>query len=71
VGFSLVACHHGTGRRARPDTTRYPRTRAVVLFDNPADQTLPGAVIDWSIGHNPDVLAVFRGHAEAGVFVQP
>lgn len=47
-------------------STREPKTVGISLV-----ACHHGAVIDWSIGHNPDVLAVFRGHAEAGVFVQP
>jgi hypothetical protein len=50
--------------------TRYPQTRALVLFNNPVDRTLPGAVIDWSIDDNPDVLAVFRRHVDGGAFVR-
>jgi hypothetical protein len=38
--------------------TRYPRTEAVVFYDNPADATLPGAVIDWTIGDKAAVLEV-------------
>jgi hypothetical protein len=49
-------------------TTRYPQTRALVLFDNPADRTLPGAVIDWSIADDPGVLEVFRGYGRMGAF---
>lgn len=52
-------------------TTRYPETRAIVLFDNPTDRTFPGAVIDWSIEDNPGVLGVFRRHVEEGTFEQP
>jgi hypothetical protein len=48
--------------------TRYAHTRGIVLFNNPVDETLPGAVIDWSIDGDPDVLAVFRRHAAAGLF---
>lgn len=50
-------------------TTRYPQTRALVLFDNPADRTLPGAVIDWSVEDDPAVLEVFRRQVEAGMFL--
>jgi hypothetical protein len=50
--------------------TRYPRTRALVLFNNPVDQTLPGSVINWSVEDNPDVLALFRRHVDTGTFVQ-
>jgi hypothetical protein len=50
--------------------TRYPETRALVLFNNPVDLTLPGAVINWAIDDKPDVLAVFRRHVEAGAFVK-
>jgi len=51
--------------------TRYPETRALVLFNNPVDRTLPGSVINWAIDDAPDVLAVFRSHVEAGAFVEP
>ncbi|HUE76617.1 MAG TPA: glycosyl hydrolase [Longimicrobiales bacterium] len=51
-------------------TTTYPQTKALVLFDNPADQTLPGAVIDWSIEDDAAVLAVFRRHVEEGALRQ-
>jgi hypothetical protein len=52
-------------------TTRYPRTGAIVLFNNPVDRTFPGAVIDWSIDSNPDVLDVFRRHAADGALARP
>jgi hypothetical protein len=47
---------------------RYTQTRALVLFNNPVDQTMPGSVIDWSVDDDPDVLEVFRRHVEGGAF---
>jgi cellulose synthase (UDP-forming) len=52
-------------------TTSYPETRAIVVFSNPVDRTLPGSIVDWSIEENTEVLSVFRRHVELGTFVKP
>jgi hypothetical protein len=46
----------------------YPETKAVVLFNNPADFTLAGSIIDWSIDNNPEILQLLRNEADDGIF---
>jgi hypothetical protein len=46
----------------------YPETRAVVLFNNPADFTLTGSVIDWSIDNNPEILHLLQKEVTSGIF---
>jgi hypothetical protein len=46
----------------------YPETKAVVLFNNPADFTLAGSVINWSIDNNPDILQLLRNEVNNGIF---
>ncbi|MFN2240123.1 MAG: glycoside hydrolase family 26 protein, partial [Thermoanaerobaculia bacterium] len=48
--------------------TRYPRTEAVVFYDNPADATLAGTVIDWTINDDRDVLELLRRLSADGAF---
>lgn len=48
--------------------TRFRGTRAIVLFNNPADETLQGTIIDWSIDQSTDVSAAFRARVAAGTF---
>jgi len=35
---------------------QFPETRAVLVYNNPADRTSPGEVIDWSIDHDRRAL---------------
>jgi hypothetical protein len=46
----------------------YPETKAVVIFNNPADFTLTGSVIDWSIDNNPDILHLLQNEVNSGIF---
>jgi hypothetical protein len=46
----------------------YPETKAVVLFNNPADFTLAGSVIDWSVDDNPEILQLLRNEVKEGIF---
>jgi hypothetical protein len=48
--------------------TSYPETKALVLYDNPADYTLPGSVIDWSVGSDAGIVELFRGLVQTGLF---
>jgi beta-mannanase len=46
----------------------YRETKAIVLFNNPADQTLAGSVIDWSIDNNSEILKLLREQIQYGTF---
>lgn len=47
--------------------TQYPATRAVVLFNNPADRTLPGTEMDWSLENDETTLERIASAVEQGV----
>lgn len=48
--------------------TSYRQTKAVVLYNNPADRTLSGSSIDWSVDHDPDILRIIKETIDKGVF---
>jgi hypothetical protein len=48
--------------------TQYPATRAVVLYNNPRDRTLPGLEMDWSIDDDDVSLATVSTAVRGGVF---
>ncbi|MDX9759022.1 MAG: glycosyl hydrolase [Bacteroidota bacterium] len=51
----------------RKIAARYPATRAVVLFNNPADQTLPGMEMDWSVEDDATTLDRIAGAVQDGI----
>ncbi|MBI1805212.1 MAG: hypothetical protein HY033_13700 [Ignavibacteriae bacterium] len=48
--------------------TRYHETDAIVFYNNPADQTLAGSVIDWSVDKNAEILDMLKREVEYGIF---
>jgi hypothetical protein len=46
----------------------YRRTKAVVLYNNPADRTLSGSSIDWSVDHDPEIVRIIKESIDKGVF---
>jgi beta-mannanase len=48
--------------------SRYADTEAVVFYGNPADATLRGSVIDWSIDRNQELLTLLRRLTADGAF---
>ena len=51
----------------RKIAVQYPATRAIVLFNNPADRTLPGMEMDWSIEDEETTLERIASAVEQGV----
>lgn len=49
----------------------YPETKAVVFFSNPADYTLEGSVINWSIDDNNELLLLLHEQIKSGYFNNP
>ncbi len=47
---------------------RYLATKAVVFYNNPADQTLAGSVIDWSVDRNMEILGLLKTEIKNGIF---
>ncbi len=48
----------------------YSETKAIVFFNNPADFTLAGSTIDWSIDNNPEIIKLLREQIKLGIFHQ-
>ncbi len=48
----------------------YSETKAIVFFNNPADFTLAGSTIDWTIDNNPDIIKLLREQIQFGLFHQ-
>ena len=48
--------------------SRYIATKALVLYNNPADQSLQGSVIDWSIDGSSEILELLAKEIESGIF---
>jgi len=49
---------------------QYPSTRAVVLYNHPADRTLPGMEIDWAVEHDDGTLSTIAEAVTDAVFRQ-
>lgn len=52
----------------RKISTQYPATRAVVLFNNPADRTLQDAEIDWAIEDDDATLETISTAVKNDIF---
>ena len=49
-------------------STQYPGTDAVVLYNNPADRTLPGVQMDWSIEDDTPTLQTIATAVDNDIF---
>ena len=48
--------------------SQYPAVRAVVLYDNPSDRTLPGFEMNWAIDDDDVTLATIAVAVSTGTF---